>query len=535
MTSTNRNQRTIVSTNLGETVVTGAQASGGMERTQVMGGTPDPKKPAPKAEGDAKAKDGKESKEQILGDFKITKKLGQGGMGTVYLAQQISLDRPCALKVMMKELAQKPGFLDRFVREARAMAKINHPNVVQCYGVFEEKGLNFVAMELMDGQSMQDWVDDLGKLPVADAVLVTCVVAEALQHAHDLSMVHRDIKPDNILVTKKGIIKVADLGLAKSTDEDMSMTQSGTGLGTPHYMPPEQARNAKHVDNRCDIYALGVTLYHFLTGKVPFAGESIVELITNKEKGVFQPAHRVNSQVPERLSLIVDKAMAKDPKHRYQHMKDLVKDLEALGLSGESLSFINDPNKQVVRRGSGAPTVTNMRNTMASTQAPQARGMASTQAGPMSGNKTMAGGMDGGTWYVKSTDASGKPSIAKLTTAQVQQAIRSDRFNERTQVSPDAKGPFVSIVQCPAFDDECRKMLVRQQSATKSRSLADEYKKLEKQYDRRKWWDLLAKFRDGTLGIIGLILYLGVIAAIIGGVWWFWGDIMALVKSKTGG
>lgn len=531
MSSANRNGRTIVSTNLGETVVTGTAAQGGMERTQVMGGTPDPKKPASKPEGDAKPK---ETKEQILGDFKITKKLGQGGMGTVYLAQQISLDRPCALKVMMKELAQKPGFLDRFVREARAMAKINHPNVVQCYGVFEEKGLNFVAMELMDGQSMQDWVDDLGKLPVADAVLVTVVVAEALQHAHDLNMVHRDIKPDNILVTKKGIIKVADLGLAKSTDEDMSMTQSGTGLGTPHYMPPEQARNAKHVDNRCDIYALGVTLYHFLTGKVPFAGESIVELITNKEKGIFTPAHRSNSQIPERLSLIVDKAMAKDPKHRYQHMKDFVKDLEGLGLAGESLSFINDPNKQVVRRGSGAPTAVNMRATMASSQPPQARGMAATQAGPMSGNKT-AVGTDGGTWFVKSFDASGKPSIAKLTTQQVQVAIRTDKFNERTQISPDAKGPFVSLTQCPAFDDECRKMLVRQQSASKNRSLADEYKKIEKQYNRRKWWQLLAKFRDGTLGLIGFVLYLGVIAGFIGAIWWFWPTIMEFVKSKTGG
>ncbi len=535
MATSDPRTKTIVSTNLGETIVTGADASGGLERTQVMGQptSPDPKKSTPKAEGEAKAKDGKESKEQILGDFKITKKLGQGGMGTVYLAQQISLDRPCALKVMMKELAQKPGFLERFVREARAMAKINHPNVVQCFGVFEVNNLHFVAMELMDGQSMQDWVDDLGKLPVADAVLVTMVVAEALQHAHDLSMIHRDIKPDNLLVTKKGIIKVADLGLAKSTDEDMSMTQSGTGLGTPHYMPPEQARNAKHVDNRCDIYALGVTMYHFLTGKVPFGGESIVELITNKEKGAFQPAHRVNPQVPERLSLICDKAMAKDPKHRYQHMKDLVKDLEALGLAGEALSFINDPNKQVARRSSSSPTMTNMRNTMASTQAPASRGLASTQAGPMDGGKTVAG-MDG-SWYVKTVDAAGKPNIAKLSTAQLTQAIRTDRMNERTTVAETAKGPFKPLTQVPAFEDETRKMLIRQQSASKSRSLADEFKIIEKQYNRQKWWNLLTRLREGTLGILGLILYLGAIAGVIGAGWYFWPTIMNLIKQRTGG
>ena len=131
MTKSDPGHKTVVSTNFSETVALGASASGDMERTQVMGqpGTPEPKPTSAKPEGEAK-----ESKEQILGDFKVVKKLGQGGMGTVYLAQQISLDRPCALKVMMKELAKKPGFMERFVREARAMAKINHPNVVQCFG-----------------------------------------------------------------------------------------------------------------------------------------------------------------------------------------------------------------------------------------------------------------------------------------------------------------------------------------------------------------------------------------------------------------
>ncbi len=493
-------------------------------------GTPEPKPTSKQPSGENKS-----SGEQILGDFKVLKKLGQGGMGTVYLAQQISLDRPCALKVMMKELVKKPGFLDRFIREARAMAKINHPNVVQCYGVFEEKGLNFVAMELMDGKSMQDWVNELGRMPVADAVLVTCVVAEALQHAHDLNMIHRDIKPDNILVTKKGVIKVADLGLAKSTDEDMSMTQSGTGLGTPHYMPPEQARNAKHVDNRCDIYALGVTMYHFLTGKVPFAGDSIVELITNKEKGVFQPAHRVNPQIPERLSLICDKAMAKDPKHRYQHMRDLVKDLEALGVGGESLSFINDPNRQAVRRGNSAPTATNMRNTLAATSAaPGARGLAATQAGQDDSGKKTAVGNDPG-WFVKHVDAAGKPTIAKMSTPQVQQCIRSDRFNERTQLASNAKGPFLPLTQVKQFDDETRKMLVRQQSANKSRSLANEYKQIEKQYNRLKWWNLLTRLRDGTLGILGLIIYLAAIVAVIFGAWYFWPVVRDLIQERMRG
>ena len=201
------------------------------------------------------------------------------------------------------------------------MAKIDHPHVVKCYAVGEERGKHFVAMELIDGNSMQDWLDELGSLSVEDALHVVLICAEALEHAHGLNMIHRDIKPDNILVTKRGLVKVADLGLAKATDDDMSMTQSGTGLGTPHYMPPEQARNAKYVDARCDIYALGCTLYHFVTGKLPFAGGSVVELITNKEKGQFTAAKRINSKVPGRLDLIIDKMMAKDPNDRPRSMK----------------------------------------------------------------------------------------------------------------------------------------------------------------------------------------------------------------------
>ena len=220
-----------------------------------------------------------------LGDFELRREIGRGGMGKVYLAQQISLDRPCAVKVMSSELSQNPTFVERFIREARAMARLDHPNVVRCYAVGEERGKHYVAMELIDGKSMQDWLDDLGKLEVPDALLVTLICADALQFAHAKNMIHRDIKPDNLLVTRHGVVKVADLGLAKAIDEDMSMTQSGTGLGTPHYMPPEQARNAKHVDSRCDVYALGSTLYHFVTGELPFAARRSSNSSRRKRKG----------------------------------------------------------------------------------------------------------------------------------------------------------------------------------------------------------------------------------------------------------
>lgn len=458
--------------------------------------------------------------ETVIGDFRIQRKLGQGGMGAVYLAHQISLDRPCALKVMAKELANKPGFVERFVREARSMAKMEHPHVVSCYAVGEDKGTHYVAMELMDGQSMQKWVDQQKILPVADALLVTITVAEALQHAHDLKMIHRDIKPDNILVTKKGVVKVADLGLAKATDEDMSMTQSGTGLGTPHYMPPEQARNAKYVDHRSDIYALGVTLYHFVTGKVPFSGESVIELITNKEKGTFTPAHRLNNKIPERLSLMIDRSMAKDPKARYQTMKDFVRDLSSLGLAGTTLSFIDHPQKAEQRGASSrASSASNTAPAPAAAARPQtpasrASGVAAAPGAPAPAG---AAGSADGTWFVRMVKE-GKPTIAKLSTGQILAAIKTDKIETSTQVAASAKGPFLPLPQVPAFEAEARRMIGRMQANAKSRSLAGEYAKLEKQYDRRKWWQMLARFKDGTLGFVGLILYLAAVAAVIAGI-----------------
>ena len=507
-------ERTVVSAAGAETVV--GDPGSAMEMTRAAGIGEAVGRPA--------------SAPELLGDFRVERKLGQGGMGAVYLAHQVSLDRPCALKVMARELASKPGFVERFVREARSMAKMQHPHVVQCYAVGEDQGTHYVAMELMDGKSMQNWLDELKVLSAADALSVTITVAEALQHAHDLKMIHRDIKPDNILVTKKGVVKVADLGLAKATDEDMSMTQSGMGLGTPHYMPPEQARNAKYVDHRSDIYALGVTLYHFVTGKVPFGGESVIELITNKEKGTFTPAHRINNKIPERLSLMIDRSMAKDPKARYQSMKDFVRDLESLGLAGGGLSFIDGASKgRSAASGVSAPSRASgvAASPAARTAAAPARTAASTSPATPSTE---------GTWFVKMV-RDGSPTIVKMTAAQVLTAIKADKLDSSTQIAANAKGPFLPLPQVPAFEDAARKMLTRQHANAKSRSLAGEIAKLEKQYDRRKWWQMLARFKDGTLGFVGLILYLVVVAALIAGILYginmFYPDLLARFRPKT--
>ena len=220
---------------------------------------------------------------EMIGEFRVVKKLGQGGMGAVYKARHEALDRDVALKVLAPNLAANKSFVDRFLREARIQAKLDHPHIVKCYHIGEHKGLPYLALEYIDGGSVQACVEKLGKLSVGDAVHITLACAYALQHAHEQNMIHRDIKPDNLLISKKGVVKLADLGLAKATDENLSLTQSGTGAGTPYYMSPEQTRNAKHCDGRTDVYSMGVMLYVLLTGKMPFQGTTTVELLQSKE------------------------------------------------------------------------------------------------------------------------------------------------------------------------------------------------------------------------------------------------------------
>ncbi|MCA9025965.1 MAG: serine/threonine protein kinase [Planctomycetaceae bacterium] len=519
---------------LAETVVPGDQGSSALQRTKVMSSDTSTgqksSQPAPKT-NPPKTTKASGQKTYVLGDFELRKELGQGGMGKVYLAHQISLDRDCALKVMSKELKERPGFVERFLREARSMAKLDHPHVVKCYAVGEERGKHYVAMELIDGQSMQDWIDEIGTLPIGDAVLITLVCAEALEHAHGLSMVHRDIKPDNILVTKTGLVKVADLGLAKVTDDDMSMTQTGHGLGTPHYMPPEQARDAKHVDARCDVYALGCTLYHFVTGALPFAGDSVVELITNKERGQFKPARQINKNVPERLSLIIDKMMARDPKHRYQSCEELIKDLEALNLANEALSFIQSEKKTVLRRGSSMPTQrvggTQVNEPPASPRQQRSNPTASRkQTAASSPRQSQA--PTGDLWYVKYEDSTGRIRTSKMTREQILQALKSDKLTLKTRVARSSKEEFVPVGQIPVFEAEANKAVTRIAASRRETNMANAYAKIEKQYNRQKWWRLIGRFRDGTLGIVGLIVWLVVALTVVGG-----GGFFLLVALKS--
>lgn len=443
---------------------------------------------------------------QRLGDFELKKKLGKGGMGEVFLARQISLDRLVALKTLSKELARKKDFVARFEREAKSMAKIDHPNVVKIYAVDAYKGIHFAAIEYIDGQSVQRWLDQLGQFSVSDAVYIALVSAGALKHAHAQNMVHRDIKPDNMLVTKKGVVKVADFGLAKAMDEEVSMTQSGTGLGTPLYMAPEQARNAKHVDERVDIYALGATLYHMLTGKLPFMGTTALELIMAKEKGTYPTARSLRSEVPERLDLILDKMMAKDPNHRYKNCDEVIRDLAGLGLHGESLSFIDGaepsgPGRRVSIPGSVSGTQA-FRKTVATTQAPGVS---------MMGSMTDSTPGTSRIWYVQFEDERGKTVVEKHSTGRLLKMLASGKITAKARAKVSADGSYYPLAQFPEFAHAVEESLARKTVAIRKEDMQSLYKNVDK---AQKMFYLKRKLKDMGRNIVsmaGLLIMLAVI------------------------
>lgn len=450
---------------------------------------------------------------RLFGDFKIIRKLGQGGMGEVFLAHQISLDRNVALKTLAKHIAQNPNFVERFYREARTMAKLDHPNIVRGYAVSEAEGIHHVAMELIDGKSMQYWLDHQKRLSVGDALHVAIRVADALQHAHDIKLIHRDIKPDNILVTNRGVVKVSDLGLAKNTEDDMSMTQSGTGLGTPYYMPPEQARNAKHVDSRSDIYALGSTLYHFLTGAYPFKADSALELIMLKEKGSFPPVRKLNPEVPDRLSLVIEKSMQKDPKHRYQTCNELIRDLEAIGLANEVLSFITDAAPAAALSKTRAPT-----SVGGSTTAPRP---AAAPPGAMpssvpAGEKAPVGDV----WYVKYPSPDGKVAQAKLSTEQLLKVIKTEQMDLRAKACKTPKGQFLPLSGYPEFEQAVRARLAKADADKRGHSMKKVYDKIDRADRWHKFFRKVKGLASNVTGFISLILWLGLVAGVVIGGYW---------------
>ncbi|MFN3240080.1 MAG: protein kinase domain-containing protein [Planctomycetota bacterium] len=260
-----------------------------------------------------------------IAGYRMIDVLGKGGMGTVYRAEQTSLHRQVALKVLNSAQTQDAAFVSQFVAEARAAAKLQHPNVVSVFDVEHDGDLYYYAMELMHDGSCEDWLKQNGVMPVDRAMQVVADAAAGLAYAESLGIVHRDIKPDNLMLDQHGAIKIADLGLA-STSSDQ---QEDRAIGTPHFMAPEQVLK-QPLDHRTDLYALGCTFYRLVTGKTPFRGQTVKDILRAQVKEPAEPANKANSDVPQEVAAIIQRLMAKDPGDRYQTANELLEELEAL-------------------------------------------------------------------------------------------------------------------------------------------------------------------------------------------------------------
>jgi len=278
--------------------------------------------------------------------YELLRELGRGGMGCVYLARQVSLDRQVAVKTIAPQLSRDPVFLARFVREAFAVAQLSHHNVVQIHDVGHDENHHYFSMEYVVGQSLADIVKQRGGIDPKQAATFTLHAARGLAFAHDHHMVHRDVKPANLLLNEQGLVKVADLGLVKTEGSDdataaqigkvssgggdTQVTQAAATMGTPAFMPPEQARDASKVDARADIYALGATLYYLITAQPPFKAKSAQDVIKLHATATVAPPEKLVKGVPPQLSAVILKMLAKRPSDRYQTMAEVVSALEGL-------------------------------------------------------------------------------------------------------------------------------------------------------------------------------------------------------------
>jgi serine/threonine-protein kinase len=368
-------------------------------------------------------------------------------MGAVYLGYNEKADRRVAIKVLPAQQAANQSAVDRFYREAKSGALLNHPNIVRIIdrGQDAATSKHYLVLEYVDGPSAQALLERFGRLSVGDAVHIVLDIARALEHAHSRNVVHRDIKPANILLTQSGLAKLADLGLAKRTDETSHLTAARQGFGTPYYMPYEQAMNAKYADGRSDIYALGATLYHLVSGEVPFQGVNHLEIVDKKNIGTFAPARSLNDAVPIALDDILEKMLAREPRDRYQTASELIIDLERSSLSAQVPSFIDrdlamlDPlvRQRIISPAQQTAPDLQVRDDSSLVEPPQF-------------------------WYVCYRDRNGQLCKAKGSAEQIRRRLQEGRFPAQAQASREPQGDYRPIDAFPEFRDVVAAMLTGQ-------------------------------------------------------------------------
>ncbi len=274
-------------------------------------------------------------KELQLGQYIILERLGEGGMGHVFKARHKTMGRVVALKVMRKERLANAEAVQRFRREIQVSAQLTHPNIVMAYDAAQAGETHFMVMEYVEGTDLLQLVKQQGPLPVLQACNCIRQAAEALHHAHEKGMIHRDVKPSNLLLTKTGQVKLLDLGLARTEDDEPTpanqLTKEGRILGTLDFLAPEQALNSRRIDGRADLYSLGCTFYYLLTGQVPFPGPASLEKLAKHRWEEPAPVETVRPGVPANVAAIVRKLMAKKPEDRYQTPAEVSALLSAVG------------------------------------------------------------------------------------------------------------------------------------------------------------------------------------------------------------
>ncbi|HEV3238279.1 MAG TPA: serine/threonine-protein kinase [Gemmataceae bacterium] len=445
----------------------------------------DPATPTPRAPTEAA------NEPRSLGDYRILRRLGEGGMGSVYLTYHEGQKEQVAIKVLADHLASNTGFIARFYREARSSGVLNHPNIVRGIGVDQDpvSGKHYLVLEFVDGISAHALLDQQGRLPVGDAIHIALDVARALEHAHSRNIIHRDIKPDNILLAKSGVAKLADFGLAKRTDEASNLTAARQGFGTSYYMPYEQALNARQADGRSDIYALGATLYHLLTGEVPFSGENHLEVVEKKGRGEFVSASLRNPVVPPAVDRILDKMLARDPINRYQTASELIVDFERTRLAAALPTFadpdaaLQDPWVRACMTSVAQPTRPDLETV----------GLQST---PLEGPPN--------SWTLRFRNREGRWVRVKGSFEQITQRLRTGRMPKEVRLCRPGEASFHPIAELPEFASI---KPVRRKAAVREKG-GDNIEKQEPSTVSRRRWFVLGGSGALVVVLVALAIFL---------------------------
>lgn len=339
------------------------------------------------------------------GPYELIAKVAEGGMGIVYKARSSATGLVVAIKIMRERSRMNPVMLKRFEQEFRTASSVEHPNLVKAIDFGDDKGVPYLVMEFVEGATLSRLVDRDGPLPEAEAVRLVGLVAQGLHRAHKKGIVHRDVKPDNIIVTPEGQAKLTDMGLVKDLGADLNLTRTGGGLGTTHYMAPEQFRNARLADARSDIYGLAATLYAILLGEPPFQGLGPLDTWMKKVHDEFPSPRERNPAISERVDWAIRRGMRGDPAARPATCREFVEDL--LGRSTRPSERVNT--------APGEPEI----------------------------------------WYLRYTDDTGKACLVKGSRGAVRRSLREGLLGDARHVSGSRakSGPFKVLAQWPEFRD----------------------------------------------------------------------------------